>query len=446
MKRRLTRRATLAAVGTLAVAGCTDTEPRFWDDPPSLNTTGIARELEAPVPDHPRLVPVSFEPEVAAQFVDRVERLLDPIPDPLSADALPNGAIRDRIRSERRSARATLPRSDEPLSPLRLAERLATARGHAATAVGTWAAVTTEGDPEAVTDGNRTVGARTGRLLDGLPDVAADPIEGAAVYGPIERWLDVAQRRTLVGSYDAVADRADPLRTGDTVGRLERIQSYVDAGRYLRDRYRGSLATARDVEAALRAETTRLGRDLTERLRELHDDGTDRLYSHPGTDAFLSEEPVARGAPIRLLLRRAAGDTFEDVRFDPLAIDGHRPDHPATGLCRSALATARLHALDVVASWIEDGETLFPEDGAAVGAAREAAIDAVTALTAAPNGLARWFGTQLVPSFAEPDAELGATAPETRTVARAFTTYRWIETVATEAAAVSQAVAASIDD
>lgn len=444
MTHRLTRRGALAAVGTLALAGCTGNEPRFWEDPPELDTTDVSRALESPVPGHPQVIPITFEPDTADRFVDRVERLIDPIPDPLSAATLPNGAIRGQITSKRRDAREALSASETDRTPLRTAERLATARSHAATAAGTWAAVATEGAPAAVTDGAATVRARTGRVLDTLPGDASDPIVGAAVYGPIERWLDVARRRTLVGS-TTVEERANPLRGGRTVGDIERIQSHIDAGRYLRDRYRASLATPRDVEASLRAETARLGVELTDQLRELHGGEADRIRSHPGIEAFLAEQPVARGAPSLSLLSRASGRTFEDLWFDPVAIDGHRPDHPATALCRTTLAQVRLNALDVVAAWIEDGETLFPQDADTVEAAREAAIDAIAALTTADNRLQRWLGIRFISLFAEPDAALAATASDARPVARAFATYRWIETVADEGAAVAETVAGSID-
>lgn len=187
------------------------------------------------------MVPVGFDLGATAAFADRVDRPLRPIPDPLTAEALPNGETRERIESERAAAREALPASGGSQVPLLAAERYATARDHAATAVGTWAGVTVKGDPEAVTATVGTVRRRAYETPDSLSGVAADLIAGAAVYGPVERWYDEPRRRTLVGGDACPAGRANPIRTGEAVGDVERVRSYAEAGRHLRDRDRASL-------------------------------------------------------------------------------------------------------------------------------------------------------------------------------------------------------------
>jgi hypothetical protein len=451
--RRFTRRGALAAAGALALGGCLDggrgRDRGFRDDPPDLDTAGAAGAVDAPVPDRPRLVPVAFEPGAAAAFADRVDRLLEPVPDPLTAETVPNGAIREQIASGRDDARDALPAPDESLTPLRRAERLATARGRAATAVGTWAAVTVEGDPRAVTARVGAVRSRIGDLADDLPGDASDPLAGAGVYGPIERWLDVARRRELVGGSAGVADSANPLRAGETVGDIERTQSHVEAGRYLRDRYRASLAEPRAVDAPLREAAERVGAEIGERLRELHGDETDpiSLRGSPGTDAFLDHRPVARDAPSVSLLPRALYRTFEDLRFAPVPVpvDEYTPDHPATALTRTALARVRLRGLDALAARIEDGETLFPEDADAIGNAREDAVRSVEALSTSANPLARWLGSEFRPLFAEPDTALAGSDSQVRAVAEAFAAYRWIELVGDEVDAVLASVSDAIE-
>ncbi|WP_423997870.1 hypothetical protein [Halorubrum trapanicum] len=448
MPRRLTRRDALAAAGAVALgslAGCSGrgSGPRFWDDPPSLDVEGVPREFDDPVPSAPRLVPVDVEPAVESAFADRVDRLLSPIPEPLTEERLPNGEIREQIETERAAAHEALPGPDESLPPLRATERYAAARGHAATAVGTWAAVTVEGDPTAVTADIGTVRRRTAETLESLPGPAADLLTGAAVYGPIERWCDEARRRTLVGS--GPTDQANPLRTGEGAGDVERVQSLVEAGRYLRDRYAASLDDPMAVAEPLRREMNRLGSAVGDRLRELHGEGVEDLRQNPGTEAFVEGRAVARGAPSDSLLSSAVYRTFEDLRFDPVPVDNYEPDHPATGLTRTALAWTRLRSLDDVAARVGAGETMFPADAEAVGAARSAAIESAAALAGSENPLDRWLATQFLPLFADPDGALAAGDRSARSTVEAYTAYRWIETVTGEARTVTESVSDSFE-
>ena len=450
MTRRLTRRDALAAAGAVALgslAGCSGrgSEPRFWDDPPSLDVAAVPREFDEPVPEPPRLVPVDVEPAVADAFADRVDRLLDPVPDPLTAETLPNGEIRERIETERAAAREALPASDESLPPLRAAERYAAARDHAATAVGTWAAVTVEGDPEAVAADIGTVRRRAYETLRSLPDPATDPSAGAAVYGPIERWYDESRRRTLVGGNAGTASQANPIRTGEAVGDVERVQSLIEAGRYLRDRYRNSLADPVPVAEPLRLAGQRMGDELTDRLRALHGGDTDRLRWNPGAESFLDDRPVPRDAPSVSLLSSAGYRVFEDLEFDPVPIGEYEPDHVATAFTLTLLFRVRLQALDAVASRIENGETMFPGDPEAVTAAREAAIGSAATLAGSENPLDRYLATQFLPLFAEPDGALAAGDRNARSTADAYAAYRWIEMVADEAEAVTESVSDSFE-
>ncbi|MGM0446847.1 MAG: hypothetical protein ACQERM_01165 [Methanobacteriota archaeon] len=446
MTRQTTRRGALAAAGAVALgslAGCSGrgSASRFWDDPPSLDVERVPREFDEPVPDPPRLVPVDVEPAVESAVAGRVDRLLSPIPEPLTASRLPNAEIREQIERERAAASEALPSPEEPPAPLRVAERYATARSHAATAVGTWAAVTVEGGPTAVTADVGTVRRRASETLEELPGSAADPAAGAAVYGPIERWYDESRRRALVGGNAGAASKANPIRTGEAIGDVERVQSLVEAGRYLCDRYRSSLGDPASVAEPLRREAERLGAEIGDRLHELHGDEADpiRLRGSPGADAFLDDRPLARDAPSASLLSTALYRTFEDVRFDPIPIDDE-PDHPATALTRTVLARVRLRAIDVVASRIENGEAMFPADAEVVGAARKAAIESVTALAGSENPLDRYLATRFLSLFADPDGTLAAGDRNARSTVEAFTAYRWIETVTDEARTVTESV------
>ena len=450
MTRRLTRREALAAGGAAALgafAGCSGIggDGRFWTDPPPLDVDAVPTEFDASPPARPRVVPVDFSPAATTAFADRVDRLLRPIPEPLTAETLPNGEILEQIETERTAAREALPAPEEPLVPLLAAERYGTAREHAAAAVGTWAAVTVEGDPGSVTATVGTVRRRAYETLETLPGSASDPISGGAVYGPIERWYDESRRRTLLGSSASVAGRENPLRVGDAVGDVERIQSYVGAGRHLRDRYRASLTASEPVGDVLRRAAKRFGAEIGETLTAAHGGETDRLRSNPGAEAFLDERPVSEDAPSVSLLSNALYRTFEDLRFDPVPLDDYEPEHPATAFTRTVLARARFRGIDDVATRIEAGETMFPESADAIGAARDDAIESAASLAANESPLGRWLAAQFLPAFAEPDGEIARDERSARRVVRAYTKYRWIETVTTAARTVTESAAAAVE-
>ncbi len=419
-------------------AGCLG-EPQFWDDPPSFDTAGLDTVLDELLPDRSQLIPAAFESAVAAQFVDRVERLLDPIPDPVSESTLPNSAFRKQITTERRAAREQLPTTHADHPPFEFAERFAAARYHAAVAVGTWAVVTTDGDPAAITDGTETIRSRVNQFGDTLPGIATCPAGGAAVYGSIERWLDVAERRTLTGS-TTVRDEDDPLRAGRTVGQLERIQSQIEAGQYLQARYLETVDEPQPIDAALHTEVETLADDVEAWKQELYDREEDILFRVPDTEVFFDTQPVDENAPSLRLLSRAVRRTFEDIRFDPVVVEGYEPSHPATALCRTMLALARLSACEKLGTLIEAGEDLFPPDGATVDVARQEAIDSVANAAAADNPLRRWFATQMLPLFEKPEEILAAASATTREIVEAYTAYRWIQLFASETEAVVSTV------
>jgi len=260
----------------------------------------------------------------------------------------------------------------------------------------------TEGEPTEVTDGGGTVLSRVDKLGDSLPGKASGPVAGTAVYGSIERWLDVAERRTLF-SGTSVSAEEDPLRAGRTIGEIERIQSQVEAGGYLQAQYLKTVDEPTTIDAALRSGLDTLESDIEEWVQVLHDEEEDRLFRYPGIEPFFERRSVAENAPSLELLSRGLGQTYENIRFDPIAVEGYEPTYPATTLCRTMLALVRLSACDELGGLIEDGEDLFPKDGATVDAAREEAIDSVSKLSAADNPLQRWLATQILPLFEEPD-------------------------------------------
>lgn len=430
MSRRYTRRATLALLGGAALAGCSGRgRDRYWADPPSFDRSGLGAVTDEPVPDGPEPVPVTVPDAWLSGFTDRVDELLAPIPEPLAADVLPNGEMREAIRSGRRDARAALDRMNAAAGTLPTVTAGADACEHAATAAGVWAAISTVRSLETVTQSTVRVLNRVNDLGADLPDAAAGPTEAAVVYGELEEWLAVARRDTLVGR-PAAAEQADPLRTGRVTGDVERVRVELETAARLRDRYVDGLDHPRPVEETLTEAVASLGPETERRLRRLHGEDAERLHVAPGIDDLLARD-APRDSPGVRLLRGKVSDAFDEIRFGPIAWPDLDATHPALTVRRTHSTFAALDAIESVRARVDDGEDLFPPDAAAVEETRAAAIDAVGDLAGSGSPLERWMAWRLVPTFEEPDGVPGSGSdPNRREIASAHGEYVWLETVA----------------
>lgn len=59
MQQPVTRRATLAALGGVALAGCSFGDDSYWSDPPAFDDTGLESVTDRPRPDRQDPIPVS---------------------------------------------------------------------------------------------------------------------------------------------------------------------------------------------------------------------------------------------------------------------------------------------------------------------------------------------------------------------------------------------------
>lgn len=440
----LSRRELLSAVGAAAIAGCTERERSYWENPPEFTTDGLDSALHRSLPTRPAITPVSLTQSTVSRHRERIENLLEPIPDPLSDETLPNATIRTQIVESRDRARreleqlANLRRHRGNPPALSVIERLVTARSEAAIAVGTWAAVTESGSPTAIARSVQAVLETIESFGDSLPGPGRTIGEGATIYGAIERWLDVARRSTLVGGPRTVAEQPNPVRTGRMVGDIERVQAQIDLGRYLTSRYvemvDGGLS-ARELERALEETLASIAPEIEERLRALHgaDEGDElkRPIRYPDSDVYLDRSDLPDDAPSARLLSRRMGEFFDDARFDPIALPGYSPTHPATTFRRTYRMCCYLNAFDVVGNRLEEGTAFSPSDGDAIAEARSNAIDAVETLCRSDVDLERWMGRRLIPTFEEPDSKIrtaieGQSENDQRSLTRAYTDYRWI--------------------
>ncbi|WP_058366971.1 hypothetical protein [Haloparvum sedimenti] len=433
----LTRRDALRVGGVAALgaslSGCGGrTRRSYWDDPPSFDATGLDDATDEPVPDRPDPMPVRLPDERVAALSDRVGTLLAPIPDPLTPETVPNGAIRTEIVEARDGAREarrrmrTL-RGDAPT--LSVVEAGVDACARAARAAGCWAAIHADRDPDAVTLSRSAALGRMDDLGNALPDAATDPHAGVVAYAPPERWADVTRRRRLV-TPEAPSTAANPLRAGRATCDLERTRAQAAVGTDLRERYVASLSDPVAVAESMRAALSALAPRVEDRFRAMHEGETERPQSYPDVDAYLSRD-VPRDHPGRRLLSNAFGDFFDFARFAPVAWPSFDSPHPAWTLRATHRSLATLTAFDAIRARIDDGDDLFPADAAAVADAREAALSAVRALAESGAPLDRWTAWRLTPAFSSPDETFATeTDPDRRAVAEAFGEYVRIEAVA----------------
>lgn len=426
MTRECDRRTVLAATGSalggLAVSGCLDRRARYWNDPPSFDRAGLERVLERPVPDRPDPIPVGLADAQRAAFVDRVDELLAPIPDPLTVETLPNGAIREEIATEREAAQNAVERVTAATTALSTVAAAADACERAATAAGTWAAVSVNRSPKDVLRSAILPEDAAGRNEE-LPGDAADPEEGTIVYAPIEK---------RVSGFDGTPTglgRRDPLRTGSHVGSAERARVEAVAGTYLRERYVESLEQPRPIAAELRAAVDDLAPRTADRLLEFSGAEEYPWYG-PSVDEILDRE-APRDEPGVRLLSGSISDLFERIRYEPVAWPDVETTEPSLTLRETHRALLELDAIEVIRDRVDDGDDLFPADGETVQTARSDAIDAVDALARSSSPFDRWTAWCLAPRFDDPDETLASEDdPARRTVASAYGDYYWIETVA----------------
>lgn len=445
--RPYTRRATLAALGAAVLAGCTDStdgdsRSDFWDDPPPFDDAGLDDVTDASIPDPPDPVPVTVSEDWLASFETTVDDLLDLVPEPLTAEILPNGELRAQIEEGRADARDALDALWEVETVDRVADAVADAFEPAGTAAGTWAAVSDELSFEDVMP-DVPVSDRLDETVPDLPGPAVDPTEGTVVYGTIEDWI-----RDLSSGFSVQPESADdPLRAGQAVGTTFRRQARVDAAIDVHDRYVESLDEPMAIDETLDSAVTTIGAAVQNRVLRLHDedDPEDPLYYLPVED--LLEEDPPRDEPGVRLLSNVTNAMFDPmITAEPLAWPDWDVSEPALAIVRTHWFLAMIDAIEALAVRIDAGDDLFPPDAATVRSAREDAIDRVDDLVAADSPLTQSAAVRRSNAFGAPDESFDSeTVPELQDVTSAYGRYVWIEAVAEAVPAATALVEDAFD-
>lgn len=456
----------VAVVGGAAWYLRRDIDSRFWIDPPAFDPSGIETVTDEPVPTRPRQLSVSPE-SLVEPFRERVQTLLGSIPEPLSADTLPNGRLRNRIGTRRTEARTALDRARRARTTVEAREKLVTARERACDAATVWAAVSSQTPVTSVVPDQATVETTIRAVQQELPGSAPSPVAAAGVYGALAAPVEATGRVHT----ERPSDASDPLEAGRDAGYVERAHANAEAARLLAARYAETVSgaptasvlddTVRKLADPVDARFQALRRAATGETPTASGDGSAvRPLDEPDTDTFVDADVPAE-APSRQLLRDRTWLLF-DLPYGPLWTTFARPgvdtSYPAVAVRQTHWVVTWLDALATLRSRIREGARLYPTDATRVRERRAAAVDAVDRLVNGDHPLERWVAWNACGLFERPDERLagvtasqvgdadreldGGEAVSLRGIAESYAEYDWIVTLA---AAVDRATTTVTD-
>jgi len=438
MTRLSTRRGFLALAAAGATAGCLGRSNGFWDDPPAFDRSGLESVTDRPVPDRPAVIPVTLTESQRGDLRERVESRLATVPEPLTAERLPNGTIRETIVDHRAEARSALKGMRSASGTVRTVEAAAHAAAHAGRAAAIWAAVLVDRSPADVVLTNTQAEDRVRRAEEALPGRAADTQSAVVVYGALESGLSEASHDMLAGG------TTSPLRVGRYAATNERAWAWTTAAGFVRDRYESSLTDPEPVDDALEEAVATLVEPTRERLVEFRPSESDeKLYRRPDRDALV-ERDVRQGEPGMALLGEKLDEVYPDYDLRTVVWSDQR-SYPAYRLRETHWVYAALDALETVIARIDDGADLFPPDAATIESTRQEAIEAVETLVGSDQPLDRFVGSQLAETLTEADDALAGADDDIQTVSSAHSEYVWTRLVAEAVPAATETIIAAID-
>jgi hypothetical protein len=362
----MTRRGALAALLT-GVAGCGG-RARLGDDDPTADAAALRRAASGPVPSVPDRIPVGVGDDHLAASERRARTLLDAVPDPLDADAIPNGAIRERVQGAVEGAGANLADAASAGSPVARLTALAAARADARFAAAAWGAVDAGLTQEDAAAGAADVRAARRRLRERWRYVGDDPVAAAVVHAAVERRLNRA------GAVDSPRARryreGNPLGVGEVAEGVERGRVAVADAGHLYDRLLATTEGSTDRRPRLVSARRRL-REAFETARADVDTGD-------------PEGPwTADGADVPTVAERALENLFRPM--DPRHDDGWQEDDPALAVVQAHGAFVALGAFRSLRARVRDGDVAAVRSADDVATHRTAAVEAIRATDRAPG-------------------------------------------------------------
>ena len=389
-----TRRAALGTIGTLPFAGCA----AILGGSPELDGDRLAAVVHDPA-----LPTVRREPQlpVTDDYVDairqRVDALLEPIPRPVDAETVPNGAIRNRLESRRERARDRAESAADEATNEDLLDRLRAARRDAAAADGIWTAIE---------EGRTRADAREGvddlrADLEGFDEdreyrVGDDPIPAVIAYDGVTRLITEA------------ADELDALETDEAVRSLAvgELAAQREVGRAAFEDARHVYSTFVDSLGDREATETSVIPDAAASLESTY---AARRESIPILRADVRERvdpDINRDSALGTTL-----DWMSDIVRDAGRVGLAAEDEPARYVRAAVPALAVIEGFDRALSRIDSGDPDSIEGVDDVADARRDAIAAIESLLADdPRPLERWLAAELVERLERPDDRLSEMA------------------------------------
>ncbi|WP_436925904.1 hypothetical protein [Halosimplex amylolyticum] len=363
---RVTRRGALAVGGAALLAGCG--VPKFLGSGPVEVDGGEVAEIASR--DYPQIaepLPVDVKQAHVATSRERAYSLLAAAPLPLTADELPNGAMREDVHDHAEHARTHLAEAVEVAGTRERLELLAHARGPARTVAATWAYTRDELTAADVREAWESHVADVETFREQREFVGVDPVRAVIVHDVVDRWLADAADDGVLRSAGEELDTA--LVVGEHAGAVEEGEAALADARHVYEQFVDSLSDPTSIRERVLAAHDSLDETIDSRLADL-----------PGEDADVLAEFEGD------LERTVVGEALRSLHSD-LPYEVRVPDDPgaATTLLGRVDGLAEIGAFETVRDRVEAGDYRTVEDVEDVLEIRRAAV---TAMEDAPGACA----------------------------------------------------------
>lgn len=358
---RVSRRGFLALGGATVLAGCGFVSDSFGDDEPvGLDSATLAEVVAAEGPDVADPLPVEIDDDHVAASRDRARSSLSSVPLPLSAQELPNGAMRAEVHANADHARTHLDEAEDAPGTRERLELLAHARGPARSVEATWAFANDELSAADVESARESVRADIRQFRDDWEHVGSDPVRAVVVHALVETWTRSARSR-------AERDRGDDgmtvnaLVVGERAGEVESARASLADARHVGEQFVDSLSDSRSLDATFRDATEALASTVESRMERVPDEDAEL-----GDLADADIDETVAGYALRELHR---GLPFNGVEV--------RTDERAEVVLRHVNALAGIGAFEAFRDRVAAGDHRTVESAEDVRTIRSSAVTAI---------------------------------------------------------------------